>query len=261
MTDTILLVEKADGVATLRLNRPQVLNALNRALVQELVDAVDTARRDSAVRCLLIAGAGRAFSAGGDLKEMLTLTKDEFREFILLLQRLGAEMRRLGKPTIAAVHGYALAGGFELALSCDVRIAADSAVFGLPDTIIGLSPTSGMTYLLPRVVGLGWAKHLTLTGENVDARQAERIGLVTRVVPAADLDGTAHELARGIASYPPIGLRHVKCGFDLAADTDFTSALTYETEAEVACFDTEECRANLRAFANRRAGRAADARE
>lgn len=252
MTATPLLYETSDGVAVLRLNRPEALNALNRALVQALIGAVDDARRDEAIRCVVVTGAGRAFCAGGDLKEMPTMGTEEFREYILLLQRLSGEMRRLAKPSIAAVNGYALAGGFELAVICDIRIAANGAVFGLPDTALGISPTSGMTYLLPRIVGMGWAKHLTLTGESIDARQAERIGLVTRVVPVDELEQAALQMARAIAAHPPLGLRHVKLGFDLASDADFHTALTYETEAETACFGTEEVRAALRAFANRK---------
>jgi enoyl-CoA hydratase/carnithine racemase len=236
----------------MRLNRPHALNALDAPLLQALVGAVEDARRDPAVRCVVVTGAGRAFSTGADLKAMLAMTKDEFREFIVLLQRLSAEMRRLAKPSIAAVNGYALAGGFELAVICDIRIAAENATFGLPDTPIGLSPTSGMTYLLPRIVGMGWAKHLTFTGETIEARHAERIGLVTRVVPAGEAEPAALDMARAIARYPPLGLRHVKLGFDTASDVNFFAALTYETEAEVTCFDTEEVRANLRGFVERK---------
>src|SRR5204862_6970645 len=123
---------------------------------------------------------------------------------------LSTERRRLATPTIAAVQGYAVAGGFERALVCDLRSAAEGTVFGLPDTPLGISPTSGMTWLLPRVVGLGWAKHLALTGENIDAAQAERIGLVTRVVSAAELEREALGLAQKMASYPPVGTRFVK---------------------------------------------------
>ena len=256
MSETILEYQK-DDVATLRLNRPAALNALNPPLMEALIAAVEDARRDEAVRCIVVTGRGRAFSAGGDLKAMLTMSKPQFREYILLFQRLSAEMRRLAKPSIAAVNGYALAGGFELSIICDIRIAADDAVFGLPDTPVGMSPTSGMTYLLPRIIGMGWAKHLALTGENIDAAEAERIGLVTRVVPAGALEETALELAHRVAKYPPLALRHVKLGFDLAADADLGTALTYETDAEVACWDTDEVRSNLEAFANRRRSRPA----
>jgi enoyl-CoA hydratase len=252
VNDDPLVHEQAGGVAVLRLNRPHVLNALDEALLLALVDAVEDARRDPATRCVLLTGTGRAFSTGADLTQLLGLDAAAFREYVLLLQRLASAMRRLDKPSLAAVNGYALAGGFELAVICDIRLAADTAVFGLPDTPLGLSPTSGMTYLLPRIVGLGWAKHLALTAETIDARQAERIGLVTGVVPAADLDRVARETARVVASHPPVGLRYTKLGFDLAADADLHTALLTETEAEVACFATEDVRRNLRAFAERK---------
>jgi enoyl-CoA hydratase/carnithine racemase len=252
-TGPLLCERPADGVALWRLNRPEVLNALNEPLLRALLAATEEARRDPAVGCVVLTGAGRAFCAGGDLKAMLAMKdKDEFRAYIELYQRFSATMRQLGKPSLAAVNGYALAGGFELALLCDLRIAAESATFGLPDSALGLSPTSGMTYLLPRVVGLGWAKHLTFTGDSIDARQAERIGLVTRVVPAAELEEAALGLARKIAHHPAVGLRYIKAGLDLAADVDFHAALAFETEAEVACFETEEFQARLRAFAKRK---------
>jgi enoyl-CoA hydratase len=254
MTSPVLLRQNpGDGVSLWRLNRPEVLNALNEPLLRALLAAAEEAGADAAVRCVVLTGVGRAFCAGGDLKAMLAMQdKEEFRAYIGLYQRLSAALRQLGKPSVAAVNGYALAGGFELAVVCDLRVAADSATFGLPDSVLGLSPTSGMTYLLPRIVGMGWARHLTLTGESIDARQAERIGLVTRVVPEADLEAEALNLARTIARNPPVGLRYIKSGFDLAADVNLHAALAYETEAEVACFATEEFQANLRAFANRK---------
>jgi enoyl-CoA hydratase/carnithine racemase len=233
-----------------------VQSLLNEPLLKALLAAVDHARRNPAVRCAVITGTGRAFSAGGDLKTMLALlesgSKDDLREYLLNYQRLSGEVRRLGKPMIAAINGYALAGGFELACLCDVRIAAETATFGLPDTPLGISQTSGMTYLLPRIVGLGWAKHLTHTDETIDAHQAERIGFVTRVVPLRQLETVALQLARTIASYPPLGVRHAKIGFGLAADADLHAALTYELDAEMSCFAEEEVRANLRALANRK---------
>jgi enoyl-CoA hydratase/carnithine racemase len=251
MSLDVLTFERREQVALLRLNRPAVLNALDPTLLRALIEAVESVRSDPRLQCAVLAGTGRAFSAGGDLTAMLTMDKASFREYILLLQRLSASARALPKPLIAALHGYVLAGGFELALICDIRIAADDTIFGLPDTPIGLSPTSGLTYLLPRIVGMGWAKHLTLIGERFDARQAERIGLVTRVVSPADVEGEALTLAKTLASYPPLALRYVKQGLEIAADADFHTALLQEADAEVACFDTDEVRSNLLAFAKR----------
>jgi enoyl-CoA hydratase len=167
---------------------------------------------------------------------MLTMGREEFREYILLLQRLSAEMRRVAKPIVAAIQGYALAGGLELAVNCDIRVAAHGTKFGLPDT----------------PVGMRWAKYLAFTGEMIDAEEALRIGLVTHVVPPEQLEDAARAVARRIAAHPPAALRHIKLGIDLAADAGLESALTYETDAEVACFDTEEVGSNLRAFAARK---------
>jgi enoyl-CoA hydratase len=254
MTAGILEYAVRDGVASVRLNRPEVLNALNPPLVAALIEAMERVRRDEAVRCAVVSGAGRAFSAGGDLTAMLAMTREEFREYILLLQRLAAEMRRAAKPIVAAVHGYALAGGLELAVNCDIRIAAEGTKFGLPDTPVGMSPTSGMTFGLPRIVGMGWAKYLALTGETIDAAQARKIGLVTHVVPAGELEPAAHAVARRIAAHPPVAVRYVKLGMDLAADVGLETALSYETDAEAACFETEAVGVNLRAFVDRKRG-------
>ncbi|MBM4408625.1 MAG: enoyl-CoA hydratase/isomerase family protein, partial [Chloroflexi bacterium] len=213
---------------------------------------------DADVGCILIRGAGRSFCAGGDLTAMLAMGGDAraFRAYIEALQALARVLRRLDVPTIAAVHGHVLAGGFELALACDLRIAAQDATFGLPDTALGLSPTSGMTWLLPRVVGEAWARHLLLTGEAIGAETAARIGLVTRVVSGADLEDASLELATSVAEHPPRGLAGIRSGLRTAGEATFEDALDAELEAEVACFETAEFQASLRRFAERRRSRA-----
>jgi 2-(1,2-epoxy-1,2-dihydrophenyl)acetyl-CoA isomerase len=253
VTATRPLIVARDGpVVTLRLDRPHVLNALDGPLVEALLDAVASIAGSPDVRCAVIAGNGRAFSAGADLTGLLAMSVEEFAAFIDRLQELARRMRALTIPTVAAVQGHALAGGFELALACDLRIAASNAVFGLPDTGIGLSPTSGMSYLLPRVVGEGWARHLLLTGEWIDAAQAERIGLVTRVVPAEELGEAGARQARELASHPAEGLAHIKAELARDSDADFEAALEDEARREVACFETTLVRDRLRAFAERR---------
>ena len=249
---TPLLVERDGAVVTLRLDRPHVLNALDGSLVEALLDAVATVASSPDVRCLVIAGNGRAFSAGADLTGMLAMTVPEFAAFIDRLQELARRMRALTIPTVAAVQGHALAGGFELALACDLRVAATDAVFGLPDTGIGLSPTSGMSYLLPRVVGEGWARHLLLTGEWIGAAQAERIGLVTKVVTLEALDEAAASLARDLAGHPTNSLTHIKAELARGTDAEFEAALVDEARREVACFETDEVRERLRAFVERK---------
>ena len=247
-----LLIERSGRVLILRLNRPGKLNALSPELVGALLAAVEPAGRDRSVGAILLTSAGRAFSAGGDLTAMLAMDSAAFRAYIEQLQALSLAMQRLAVPTVAALRGHVLAGGFELAIECDIRVAADDATFGLPDTTIGLSPTSGMSWRLPRIVGEGWARQLLLTGETIDVVTAERIGLVTRVVPAVELEAAALALAESIAAQPPEGLRQIRAGLDRAASGTLEEALATELEAEIACFETPEFQASLRAFANRR---------
>ena len=255
MTDTVpLLVERVGRVAVLQLNRPHVLNALDPALVDALRGAVEAAGADPAVGCILVTAAGRSFCAGGDLTAMLEMDGDAgaFRAYIERLQALSLAMQRVPVPTVAALHGHVLAGGFELAIECDIRVATRDVVFGLPDTSIGLSPTSGMSWLLPRIVGEGWARHLLLTGETIDIPTAERIGLVTRVVDAESPDEEALALATAIAAQPPVGLRLIRAELAAAASGTLAEAAARETDAEVECFATPEFQASLRAFAERR---------
>ena len=156
------------------------------------------------------------------------------------------------KPIVAAIHGHALAGGFELACLCDIRIAAEDARFGLPDVPLGLSPTSGLTYLLPRIVGLGRALDLALSGEPIDAREALRIGLVTRVVDAGALPGAAQDLAGRLAAFPAVAMASSKRGFYAALEAGFAAAIAAEGEAELACFRETATREGFRAFLDRK---------
>jgi enoyl-CoA hydratase/carnithine racemase len=247
-----LLVERAGWVEVLRLNRPHVLNALSPALVQALHVAVERASADDGVGCILVTGEGRSFCAGGDLTAMLAMDESAFRAYIRSLQALSLAMQRSRAPIVAALRGHVLAGGFELAISCDIRIAARDVVFGLPDTALGLSPTSGMSWRLPRLVGEAWARHLLLTGETIDVAMAERIGLATRVVEPMDLEAAAMGAATAIAAHPPVGLRLIREELAASPTATLEQALDRELEAEVACFGTPEFHASLRAFASRR---------
>ena len=205
----VVLLERKPPVGWIWLNRPEKLNAINEAVLLQLLEALRTIERDPAIGAAVLCGRGRAL-AGGDIKAMEAMNAVSFAKTISLYMELALAMRGLSKPVIAAVQGYAFAGGFELALLCDIRIAAEGAKFSLPDAALGLSPTSGMTYLLPRVVGLGRALHLTLTGETIDAQEAERIGLVTKVVEPNDLLTTAAAYASRIAGHPRVGVANTK---------------------------------------------------
>jgi enoyl-CoA hydratase/carnithine racemase len=247
-------VEERGDVALVTLNRPDKLNAINPEMLDGLYDAVDVLRHSDAIGAMVLTGRGRAFSAGGDIAAMDGMDDRAFADTISLYMRVSAAFRACPKPIIGAVHGYALAGGFELALMCDVRFAATGTQFGLPDTPLGLSPTSGMTYLLPRIVGLGRAMYLTLSGENIDAEAAERIGLVSRVVEPESLLSEAEAFAHRIASYPRVGVTWTKHGFHRALDGEFGTATRSEEEAELACFRSPDTRRRFREFLERKRG-------
>jgi 2-(1,2-epoxy-1,2-dihydrophenyl)acetyl-CoA isomerase len=251
-----LRVERSGRVAILRLDRPHVLNALSPALVVALAGAARAAAADTSVGAILLIGEGRSFCAGGDLIAMLAMDRDAaaFRAYIEQLQELRRVLHALPIPIVAALRGHVLAGGFELAIEADIRIATPDVTFGLPDTALGLSPTSGMSWMLPRIVGEGWARHLLLTSETIDVRTAERIGLVTRVVAADALQPAALALATSIAAQPPLGLRRIREELAAAAEGRFEDALAREVEAEVECFATDAFQDSLRAFAARRRG-------
>jgi enoyl-CoA hydratase len=175
-----------------------------------------------------------------------------FADTIARYMRLSGAFRSCPKPFIGAIHGFALAGGFELALMCDVRFAAVGTQFGLPDTPLGLNPTSGMTYLLPRIVGLGRALHLALGAENIDAEEAARIGLVSRVVEAGGLLDEAEAFAHRVAAYPAVGVGLTKQAFHQAMESDFAAATRFEAESELACFRSAATRERMQAFVDRK---------
>jgi enoyl-CoA hydratase/carnithine racemase len=249
---TVIEVETSGDVAIVTLARPEKLNAINDEMLHGLLDAVESIGRDDAIGAAVLTGRGRAFSTGGDIKAMDAMDEETFASTIALYMRVSAAFRACPKPIIAAVHGYALAGGFELALMCDLRFAAKGSQFGLPDTPLGLSPTSGMTWLLPRVVGLGRAMYLTLWAGNIDADEAERIGLVNRVTEPEDLLAEAEAFAHRVASYPRVGVAWTKLGFHRALESDFEDATRGEAAAELACFQSQETRERFRAFLARK---------
>ncbi len=248
----VVELEAREGVATIALNRPEKLNAIDDAMLTALRDAIARIARDPAIGAAVLHGHGRAFSAGGDIAAMSDMDETAFAQTIGLYMEVAKNFLACAKPIVAAIHGHALAGGFELACLCDIRIAAEGARFGLPDAPLGLSPTSGMTYLLPRMVGLGRALDLTLSAEPIDAREALRIGLVTRVVDHAALLDVAYALAVRIASFPRIGVAHSKRGIYGALEASFAKATAAERDGVAACFRDPMTRERLRAFLDRR---------
>jgi enoyl-CoA hydratase/carnithine racemase len=250
----VVEVETRGDVALITLNRPEKLNAISVEMLDGLLTAIDDIRDSAATGAAVLSGRGRAFSTGGDITAMSAMDERGFADTIARYLRVSAAFRACPKPIVAAIHGYALAGGFELALMCDVRFAAAGTQFGLPDTPLGLSPTSGMTWLLPRIVGLGRGLYLALGAENIDAEEAARIGLVSRVVEPDALLAEAEAFAHRVAAYPRVGVEWTKQLLHQAWDTDFDTATRSEEVAELDCFRSPDTRERLQAFVERRRG-------
>lgn len=253
MYDT-LLYDVSDHVARITLNRPRALNALNGALKADLADAVARVAADPEVRTVLLTGAGRAFCAGGDIKEMdpgagPTATK---RKLDAILGNVLVPLANLKKPVIAAVNGFAVGAGFNLALACDIIVAADTAVFSQIFVRVGLVPDSGGLHFLTRVVGLNRAKELCFTGRDVSASEAASMGFVNRVVPAAGLLDAAHALAAEIAQGPAVAMALTKTALNLSSTASMAEMMELEGLAQAVAASTDEHREGLAAFAQRR---------
>lgn len=252
MTDEVIAGRPRPGVLHVRLNRPAKLNAITDAMLDALLAQLAMAEPETQIRAVVLSGEGRAFSAGADIGGLEASDRATFRATIDRFMALSAAMQRFPKPVIAALHGYVMAGGFELAVLCDVRIAADGTRLGLPDIAIGLSPTSGMTYLLPRLIGWSRAVDLTLSGRTIDAAEALSIGLVTQIVAADGVIEAALDYAGGLAAAPAAGVALTKSLYRQSMQGDLAAALARETEAELACFDEPETHARFKAFLARR---------
>jgi enoyl-CoA hydratase len=254
MTFQNLLVEDLDGVRRITLNRPDKLNALDRRTIDELHDAFAAAADADAVRAVLLTGAGpKAFVAGADIAEMSGMTPLQARDFSRRGQALMTRIERLGKPVVAAINGFALGGGLELAMACHLRVAADTAKLGQPEVNLGLLPGFGGTQRLLRLVGRGAALELCLLGKNIDAARAHHLGLVTRVVAAAELDAEATAMARQLAGAAPQALRGVLDAIAFGGEAPLDVGLDYETQAFAIAFSTDDMKEGTSAFLARRA--------
>jgi enoyl-CoA hydratase len=247
------LYEKRGGMATITINRPQAMNALNEETIPEILSRLQDAEKDENVRVIVITGAGeKAFCAGLDLKPMRDINVIKAVETSKRGQKLTLAIEELGKPVIAAINGYALGGGLELAMACDIRIASEKARIGQPEVNVGLIPGWGGTQRLPRLVGKGIAKELIFTGKMIDAKTAERIGLVNVVVPTDELMSTVEELAKVIMSKPPIAIRLAKELINSSIETDQGTGLVHEAEAFGILSSTEDYREGVSAFIEKR---------
>jgi len=244
-------VDVSENIATLTIDRPAVRNALNLDTVRECHAALAELARDEAVGILVITGAGEsAFVSGADINDIRARTRED--GLAAINSSLFAAVERFPRPTIAAINGYALGGGCELALACDVRIAAETAKFGQPELGLGIIPGAGATQRLPRIVGLGWAKHLVLTGDVIDAKQALEIGLVTAVTPPGQLQIRVRELAKRILRQGPLAARLAKLALNASARVDLDSGLLIETLAQAICYGSEDKQEGASAFLEKR---------
>jgi enoyl-CoA hydratase len=254
MTFTTLLYEVTDGIARVTVNRPDKLNALNGTVIAELGDAVSRIERDADVRGVILTGAGpKAFVAGADIGELGGQTPMEGQARALAGQRMMRRLERCGKPVIAAVNGFALGGGCELAMACHLRIAGDTARFGQPEVKLGIGPGYGGTVRLPRLVGRGRALELLLTGAMIDAQEAWRIGLVNRVVPADRLMADSEQLLRTILDNGPLAVRACLELVDAGLQMSMDDALGLEATWFGLLSATADMREGTRAFLEKRA--------
>jgi enoyl-CoA hydratase len=246
-----LIVETADAVALIRLNRPEALNALNTTLLAELGEALAAAEADDTVGCIVLTGSDRAFAAGADIKEMSDKTYAQmFKADFFTAGARSVEQSR--KPIIAAVAGYALGGGCELAMMCDFILAADTARFGQPEINLAVAPGIGGTQRLTRQVGKSKAMEMILTGRMMNADEAERVGLVSRVVPAADLVGEAMTVAKKIAGQSPLAVMMNKELVNAAYDTTLTQGVKLERRLFHSLFAFDDQKEGMAAFVEKR---------
>jgi len=253
-----LIYTYANGVATLTLNRPNKLNALTQSMLNGIEQVIDEAKRKDEIKVLIITGAGRGFCSGADVEGRLALLaagenlKKTRKEKIEPIGHIASIIRSLSKPLIGAINGVAVGAGLSLALLCDIRIASEQARFGATWVQRGLVPDVGATYLLPRTIALDKALKLAFTGEVIDAKEAEKIGLVTMVVPHDNLMKVAESLALRIARGPSVAIELMKRGMYKALDSDLDTQLDFESYAQSICLGTEDFKEGVSAFKEKR---------
>ncbi len=248
-----LIFENQDGIGIITINRPQALNALNADTMAELDALVDAIAKDPSVKVVIITGAGdKAFVAGADIAYMQPLSAAEGRAWGKAGQAVFDKIENLPQPVIAAVNGFALGGGNELAMACDIRIASEKAKFGQPEVTLGITPGFGGTQRLPRLVGKGRAKELLYTGDMIDAAEAYRIGLVNKVVAPEELMDAAKALARKIMSRSPVAVAMCKAAVNEGIDADLQTGVAYEAEVFGLCFATGDQKEGMAAFLEKR---------
>ena len=248
-----IIYEKEEGIATIKLNRPKVLNAMNKQLWLDFQAALEDVRNDPDIKALIITGEGRAFSTGADLKDSKDRTIEQYRDYLVELQEASRKIIRFEKPTIAAINGYALGSGYELALACDIRLAAEEAKIGSPEARVTSSVTGGAMRLMQDLVGPGKARELLFTSEYIDGKEAERIGLVNKAVSLDTLMDEARAMARKIAENSSFSIQMIKKGLNMARDgVSLDALMDFEIEACLACVFTKERQESLKEFEERK---------
>lgn len=247
-----LLYENQGGIGLLTMNRPEALNALNKETMEELFDFLSDAAKDSELQVLIVTGAGRAFVAGADIKAMLPMTAGEGLAWGKAGQTVFEMIEKLPQPVIAAVNGFALGGGCELAMACDIRIASDKAKFGQPEVSLGIIPGFGGTQRLPRLIGKGMAKELIFAGDAIDAAEAYRIGLVNKVTSGEELVPAAKALAEKIMSRGSYAVQMAKVSINTGLNVDLASGAEFEAAVFGVTFATEDKKEGMTAFVEKR---------
>lgn len=247
-----ILIEKKDRIAYVTINRPEALNALNIDVLNELENVFNYISTEKDIRCVILTGAGRAFVAGADIAQMSVLSTSEGRDMTIKGQKVMELIESMEIPVIAAVNGYALGGGCELAMACDIRIASEKAKFGQPEVNLGIIPGFGGTQRLQRLVGKGMAKYLIYGADIIDAKEAQRIGLVEKVVSPEQLLQESENYAKQIISKAPIAIKMAKLAIDMGSNLDLKSAVAFEAEAYVSTFCSEDRVEGMKAFVDKR---------
>ena len=249
--DTIIL-EKKESIGYIILNRPEVYNAINEKMIKEVGQAIADLDKDESIRVVIITGAGKAFQSGADIEELSRMDPIQILKWNQAVVEKFNAIERMRQPVIAAINGYALGGGLELALACTIRIASEKAKMGLPEVKIGIIPGAGGTQRLPRLVGKGIAAEIILTGEMIDAQTAYRIGLVNKVVPHEELMRASEELANKIIANGPIAVSLAKDAIEIGKDLPLDAAIQYAQKNCITCFATEDMKEGTRAFIEKR---------
>jgi enoyl-CoA hydratase len=248
---SFVTLETKGSIGVLTMNRPEALNALNEQVLRDLDAALDQAAAQEDLLVLILTGAGRSFVAGADIAQMKDLSPMEAKKFGLYGNGVFLKLENFPKPVIAAVNGFALGGGCELAMSCDIRVASEKAKFGQPEVGLGITPGFGGTQRLARIVGASNAMELILTAKTISAAQAQEMGLVSHVYPPEELMDKAMELAQAIAANAQVAVRESKAAIRRGLQTDMATGTAFEAEAFALCFSTEDQKDAMTAFVNK----------